>query len=351
MTAMEAREPRRIAARRIGMGSLHTTTHVTGRLAAAALVLTLAACAGGDDDDAATSATVPPAAAAAETEAGGASFGVVSQDEASRTDAGGGDATATDVATLQPAGQQLAIAAHATMQTDDVRGAVERITTTVATRGGLVASADIDYAAPTDDTGDPTSRATLVLSVPPGELAAVRSVLDDLGDVLAYDQLAEDVTDQLADLDTRIANQRASIERIRELYASAVDVDAIVRIEAELTNRETTLEQLLATQQQVTDRVAMSTLTVDVTTSPVAVEPDDGGTGLLDALGAGWSAFAGGVFALVLALAAALPFVVTLLVVAILALTVRQVVRRRTEHEASTSTVSSEEPVSASRQG
>ena len=46
-------------------------------------------------------------------------------------------------------------------------------------------------------------------------------MLEDVGDVLSYDQLAEDVTDQLADLDTRIANQRASIERIRELYANA----------------------------------------------------------------------------------------------------------------------------------
>ena len=140
-----------------------------------------------------------------------------------------------------------------------------------------------------------------MLAVPPAELGAVRNVLDDAGDVLSYEQLAEDVTDQLADLDTRIANQRASIERIRELYANAADVDSIVRIEAELTSRETMLEQMLATQQQVTDRVAMSTLTVDITTAPDAVEPvDDDGTGIGDALAAGWSAFAGGVFALVL---------------------------------------------------
>ena len=136
------------------------------------------------------------------------------------------------------------------MQSADVRATVERITTTVAARGGRVASADIDYGAPTEDDapGDVTGDARV--RVPPGELAAVRGVLEDAGDVLSYDQLAEDVTDQLADLDTRIANQRASIERIRELYANAVDVDAIVRIEAELTSRETVLEQMLATQQR-----------------------------------------------------------------------------------------------------
>ena len=247
------------------------------------------------------------------------------------------------------------------MQTDDVRAAVERITTTVTTRGGRVASADIDYAQPAADDEDATSRATLVLAVPPAELSAVRGVLEDVGDVLSYDQLAEDVTEQLADLDTRIANQRASIARIRELYANAVDVDAIVRIEAELTSRETVLEQLLATQQQVTDRVAMSTLTVDITTSPAAAEPvADDGTGLGDALAAGWSAFAGGVFALVLGLAAALPFVLTLLAVTVVVTWVLKSSRRargplspgRSESEPLRDDVTDrDEHVSASRPG
>jgi hypothetical protein len=272
----------------------------------------------------------------------------VAGEEESGDAAADGDA---DVTALQPVGQQLAISAHATMQTADVRGAVERITTTVAARGGRVASADIDYAVDEDD--DATSRATLVLAVPPGELGAVRSVLDDAGEVVSYDQLAEDVTEQLADLDTRIANQRASIERIRELYATAVDVDSIVRIEAELTNRETVLEQLLATQQGVTDRVTMSTLTVDVVTSPAEAEPvADDGTGLGDALAAGWSAFAGGVFAVVLALAAALPFLLSLLVVAVLALTIRQALRRRaTPAVVDRDVTAREDAVTASRQG
>ena len=179
--------------------------------------------------------------------------------------------------------------------------------------------------------------------------------------MLSYDQLAEDVTEQLADLETRIANQRASIARIRELYANAVDVDAIVRIEAELTSRETVLEQLLATQQQVTDRVAMSTLTVDITTSPEAAETvDDDGTGLGDALAAGWSAFAGGMFALVLGLAAALPFLLTLLAVTVVVTWVLRASRRargplspdRSESEPLRDDVTDrDEHVSASRPG
>ena len=78
----------------------------------------------------------------------------------------------------------------------------------------------------------------------------------------------------------------------------------------------------------MTDRVAMSTLTVDITTTPGAAEPvADDGTGLGDALAAGWSAFAGGVFAIVLGLAAAMPFVLTLLAVVVVVLWVPVAVR------------------------
>lgn len=350
------------------MGSTQTTARTSrssarrlAALAAATGVLGLAACAGSDGDDAATgddaaSVTIPagaPAATNAPTDAGDASFGVVGragEQEESTADAGG-----AVEARLPQVGQQLAIEARAAMETDDVRAAVERITTSVATRGGRVASADIDYARPAaDGDGDDgtTSRATLVVAVPPGELSAVRSILDEAGDVLSYDQLAEDVTDQLADLDTRIANQRASIERIRELYLNAVDVDAVVRIEAELTNRETLLEQMLATQQHVTDRVAMSTLTIDITTAPAALDAavDDEGTGVGDALAGGWNAFAGGAFAIVLALAAAMPFVLTLLVVALVALWLRHLARRATPPVQQAPDLTPErDPVSATR--
>ena len=330
-----------------------TTTATTGRttvtVAAMIAVVGLAACAGGGEDDDATASTDAAAQAAPRADA--------ASDEArtlSGADAGGASAD-VDLAATQVVGQQLAIEAHATMEALDVRAAVDRVSTTVLARGGQVTAADIDYARSAgdgegDDSQPADARARLVVAVPPAELAAVRQALEEVGTLLSYDQLAEDVSERLTDLETQIANQRASLERIRELYANAADVDTIVRIEAELTNRETTLEQLLASQQALEDRVAMSTLTIDIATAPAALESADDGndTGLGDALAGGWSAFAGGAFALVLALAAALPFVLTLLAVAVVALWTRQLVRRR--HTEQPETVSSPpEPVSASR--
>ena len=184
-----------------------------------------------------------------------------------------------------------------------------------------------------------------MLEVPPGDLPAVVTALEDLGTVLSFDQLAEDVTDQLADLDTRIANMRASVERVRALYAEAVDIDSVVRLEAELTRRETDLEVLLATQSTLEDRVTMSTLTLDITSTATATTPvEDDDPGIVDAAAAGWGAFVGGLFAIVLVLAAIAPFVLAALVLALIALAVlRRIGRNRP-------TITASEDVSAPEQ-
>jgi hypothetical protein len=298
------------------MGSTHVITR-GARIGAAAAVLGLTACSGGSDDadTAAPMATAAAAATVPTTTAAGISL----------ADAGRATAAAPSQPVVPAVGQAIAITAHTTVQTADVKAAVDRVTTTVTTRGGRVASADIDYAVP---GGPTTARATLVVAVPPTELDTVRAALAAVGTVLSFEQQAEDVAAQLTDLDTRIANQRASVARIRELYATATDVDAIVRIEADLTNRETALEQLLASQAALNDRVAMSTLTIDITTTAPSATSSDDSTGVADALAGGWSAFAGAVFAIVLVLSAAMPFVLAALAITLVAWWVVRRVRK-----------------------
>jgi len=357
----------------MAMGSTHRTTTTrrrrataTGTAIAALAALGLAACtAGGSDDaaeiDQAASATTVGGFAPSTTAPTGALADADSRsaDEAATPAAGGSIGTIP----MQVIGQDIAITAHATVQADDVHDAVTAIGETVSRHGGHVASADIDYGeaesastATTEPGEDPGrgARATLVVAVPPGGLGAVQDTLYEVGDVQSFVQQGEDVTDQLTDLETRITNQRASVARIRELYATATDVEAIVRIEGELTNRETALEQLLATQASTQARVAMSTLTIDITETPAAaattVEGDDDGTTIGDALGAGWSAFAGALFAIALVLTAAMPF---LLLAAGIGLVVWLVLRRvrRPAVSAATPEAAEHEDAVASRPG
>jgi hypothetical protein len=234
-------------------------------------------------------------------------------------------------ALLQLAGPSIAIEARATLRADDVRRAVDAVTGVVARRGGRVASADIDYA-PDGDAEE--SRATLVLAIPPEELAAVVDAMEDLGTVVAYDQLADDVTDRLIDLDSRIANVRASVARVRALLDEATDIQGIVRLESELTEREIELETLIASQRQLEDRVAMSTLTVEIVPAPrivfatVTREFEPPRPGVLEAAADGWGAFVAGAYAVVLVLATAIPFVVALAVLAFAVLWSRRMFSR-----------------------
>ena len=106
--------------------------------------------------------------------------------------------------------------------------------------------------ATTTDEAPQTGRATLTVKVPPAELGAVLSGLDELGTVLSTDQQAQDVTDQLVDLAVRIRNAEQSVDRVRDFLEATTDLRQMVDLEGELTRRQTDLEQLLATQANLT---------------------------------------------------------------------------------------------------
>lgn len=344
-----------VAARRIGMGS---TTHprrvrasrlrtVMATITVSAAAFGVVACAGSDDDGGGSAATngasvtdtagadMAPEETAAAAEVGDMVAG-------SAQDAGTeepGSRSATGLPTVPVAdGEAIAIEARATVAVDDVRAAVDEVTTAVTTGGGRISVADVDYdvapAAPEIEPPPPDqSRATLVAEVPPAELRGVLDALERIGTVSAYEQLAEDVGEQLTDLDTRIANERASIVRVRALIESAATLQDLVFLESELTTRETTLETLLASQRGLEDRVAMSTLTIEIlpapTLVPVSVTVDAPRPGVVDALADGWNAFFGAIFAIVLVLAVALPFLLVASAVLVAALLVRRALRRR----------------------
>jgi hypothetical protein len=96
---------------------------------------------------------------------------------------------------------------------------VRQITDLVAVRGGAVFDAEIRLGE--DEGTGPDAWARLVVKVPPDQLNATVSGLSDIGRVVSLTQSAEDVTDQLVDLDLRIASMRASVARVAELLDQA----------------------------------------------------------------------------------------------------------------------------------
>jgi hypothetical protein len=169
-------------------------------------------------------------------------------------------------------------------------------------------------AAPSEIGGD---SAQLVLRIPADSYDTVYRQLMGLGTVLAHQRSAQDVTQQVVDLSSRVKTQQASVARVRALMDRAQSIADVTALEADLTQREADLESLEAQLQALQSQTAMSTVTVQLytraTPAPVAQSKQKGvGAAALSALRAGWHALYLTFRALLIALAALLPFLVLL---------------------------------------
>ncbi|GAB2593510.1 DUF4349 domain-containing protein [Kribbella endophytica] len=172
-----------------------------------------------------------------------------------------------------------------------------------------------------EDTGSDNdgriTRANLVLKVPTSSYETAIQRLSELGTRTAIHQESSDVTEQVVDVDSRIASQRASLERMRALLAKATTIAEIVSVESELTRREADLEALLAKQKALSGQTELATLSLVIAEpgKAPAVEKDD--RGFLAGLQGGWNAFTATFFALATAIGALLPFLVVLALIGI----------------------------------
>lgn len=78
---------------------------------------------------------------------------------------------------------------------------------------------------------DRYDEAKLTLRIPATQFAATLKELSALGKELERDISAEDVSEAMLDLDSRIASKRASVKRVRALLAQAQSLDEISWVE------------------------------------------------------------------------------------------------------------------------
>ncbi|HET6706357.1 DUF4349 domain-containing protein [Amycolatopsis sp.] len=134
--------------------------------------------------------------------------------------------------------------------------------------------------------------ATLSLAVPADKLDGVLDQLSHLGSGLVKRELStQDVTEQVIDVEARLATQRASVERIRALLARATSVSEIASVESELTSREATLESLQQQRNSLAGSVAMATVAMTIRNVAAPPPPAEDGSGFLGGLAGGWDAF------------------------------------------------------------
>ncbi|GAB2824429.1 DUF4349 domain-containing protein [Lentzea nigeriaca] len=168
-------------------------------------------------------------------------------------------------------------------------------------------------------------RGSVTVRVPSAELDRIVGDLGGVGKVTRSEVRSEDVTDQLVDVEARIATQKASVERLRVLFERAGTTAEIAQVESELTKRQSELESMQRRSESLKGKVALATLTVQISTVPIA-PPAPEETGFFSAFLSGWHAVVTIFKAITVGVGALLPFV---LVLGVPAAAVIYVLRRR----------------------
>lgn len=205
--------------------------------------------------------------------------------------------------------------AQLSLEVDDIYAAARRVNEIGTRFGGYVADER------TDDRD-----AAIQLKVAADDLDEALTALTEIGTkVISRGQQAEDVTEQVVDIQARIASQRASVERVRALLDQATAIGEVVQIESELTRRQADLESLEQRAAALASQTELATVTVQLY-QPGQGAAASGDAGFLDGLNAGWRVFLASTQVLLTVLGALLPFLVALAIPAALIL---WLVRRR----------------------
>ena len=248
------------------------------------VLVLVGACAGDDADLERTMAAAAPAAEDAPDDYG---IGISVEDtadaeaaaaaavdaEAALTGAslqGGADGAALAVrAALTPAdlGREIVYRATISVQADDVTAASNNAVAIVQGLGGIVFNQ-------TTRT-EPRPQAEITFKVLPADFSTALERLAGVGKLVDQSISADDVTERVVDLQSRISTAETSVTRLRKLLEEAVELEDVAQIERELLDRETTLEVLRGQLRTLRDQVDLATITLTIHQSPT-VPPDTG---------------------------------------------------------------------------
>jgi Domain of unknown function (DUF4349) len=168
-----------------------------------------------------------------------------------------------------------------------------------------------------------------VLRVPADALDRLIDDIAAVGRVVGRSSQVLDATEEVVDLDARVTSQQASVARVRALLAEAHSIGDVVAIESELARREADLDSLTSRLDALRDRVALSTLTVDLRSPGAPPVGDQPPPGFRDGLVAGWDGLRAAGTAAAAVIGFLLPFLPVVAMLGGIIWLVRRVVRAR----------------------
>ena len=200
----------------------------------------------------------------------------------------GGQGSSGTTARLAPAGD-IIYTAQVTVRAQSVSAATARATQIAESVGGYVSnentSADPDH--PSEST------ASVQLKIPVASYPATLSRLSaGLGTQLALRQQAQDVTQQVADVNSQVTSDQAAIVQLRVLLGHAGSVGSLLTVQNQINAEESDLESMLAQQRALGHETSYATVTLSILgpkAKPLVHRPK-APPSLAGGFGAGWHA-------------------------------------------------------------
>jgi hypothetical protein len=243
----------------------------------------LAGCSG-------SSANIPPSAANPAAPGGGqaapsAVFAGPHGVAAGKSASSAGQGT---TALLAPA-SQIIYTAQLTVRAGSVSAAADRATQIAEGVGGYVS--EENASADPDDPSEAT--ATVQLKIPVASYpAALGRLAGSLGTQLSLQEQAQDVTEQVADVNSQVTSYEAAIAQLRALLSHAGSVGDLLSVQNQINDEESALEALQAQQRALSHETAYATVTLTILgpKAKPAVHHPKAPPSLAGGLGAGWHA-------------------------------------------------------------
>jgi Domain of unknown function (DUF4349) len=285
-------------------------------LAAAAVpsVILIAALAGCSGAASSSSAAASGASAVAPSAAGAPGAG--SSSKYGFAASGSASSRSGVAAKYAPAGQRLIYTAQLTVRAANVSSAISRATSIVSAAGGYVSSENAS-----SGQGKPSqASATVTFKIPVTGYATTLAALSGggLGPQLSLSQQAQDVTQQVADVGSRVASDQAAIAQLRSLLKHAGDVSSLLSVQNQIDSQESDLESMLAQQNALNHETAYATVTLTLIGPKAPAKPAAKAApppGLAGGIVSGWHALRVTVGWLLTIVGAVAPFAAVLAVI------------------------------------
>ncbi|MET8338058.1 DUF4349 domain-containing protein [Streptosporangium canum] len=246
----------------------------------AGLALLVSACGGTGGFATSDSAPAPAADMRTKSQAGGADAG----ESAARPEK---PRARTEQVKVVPQDRAIIYTAEMTVRAKDVTGAADRARQIVTAAGGHLAMEKSDAYSGGEGS------AMLVFKIPPGGYPGVLERLGkELGTRESLQQNTEDVTEQVADVESRLRSAKSALDSLRALLKKADTIGEVLDVEREISGRESDLEALQARQKSLASQTSLATLTLNlVGPATVIPEEEDEPSGFLGGLRSGWEGF------------------------------------------------------------